>query len=253
MESLVALIPARAGSKRVAGKNVRPLGGHPLMAYSIAAALDSGVCASVIVSTDSEEYAAIAKHYGAEVPFMRPPAFAADSSADIDWVQHALRCLDATGRRYGAFAILRPTSPFRLPGTIQRAWNAFRGDQRADSLRAVEKCAQHPGKMWVIRGERLLPMMPFVTAQGNPWHSSPYQVLPEVYVQNASLEIARTDVARDRNTIAGETVMPFVTEGHEGFDINDSIDATVADQLVASGRAVLPVVRQPAWRLHGVS
>ena len=86
MPSAVALIPARQGSKRVPGKNIRPLGGHPVIAYTIAAALESGVFETVIVSTDSEETAAIARGYGAEVPFLRPPRFAGDTSPDIEWL-----------------------------------------------------------------------------------------------------------------------------------------------------------------------
>ena len=96
--SAVAFIPARLGSKRVPGKNIRPLAGHPMLAYSIAPAIDSGVFSSVIVSTDSEEIAAIARHYGAEVPFLRPAAFAGDTSPDIEWLEHALTELRAGGR-----------------------------------------------------------------------------------------------------------------------------------------------------------
>ena len=91
--SIVALIPARSGSKRVSDKNVRELAGHPFLAYSVAAALDSGVFDAVIVSTDSEEYARIGRHYGAEVPFLRPPEMATDTSPDIKFVEFTLRRL----------------------------------------------------------------------------------------------------------------------------------------------------------------
>src|SRR5688500_2192407 len=90
MPSAVALIPARHGSKRVPGKNVRALHGHPTIAYTIAPAIESGVFESVIVSTDSGEIAEIARHYGAEVPFLRPPAFASDTSPDIEWLEYTL-------------------------------------------------------------------------------------------------------------------------------------------------------------------
>ena len=155
---LVALVPARQGSKRVAGKNIRPLHGHPLIAYTIAAALDSGVCDRVIVSTDSEDIANIARHYGAEVPFLRPEAMASDRSPDIEWLEFTIAALEKNGDTFDCFALLRPTSPFRMPGTIQRAWQSFLADRSVDSLRAVEKCHEHPGKMWVIRGQRLLPL-----------------------------------------------------------------------------------------------
>src|SRR3954463_10058590 len=110
MASAVALIPARQGSKRVPGKNVRVLRGHPLLAYTIAPAIESGVFDAVIVSTDSEETAAIARHYGGEVPFLRPPAFATDTSPDIQWVEYTLRELEMRGRSWDAFSLLRPTS-----------------------------------------------------------------------------------------------------------------------------------------------
>ena len=135
---IVALIPARAGSKRVPDKNIRSLAGHPVMAYTIAAALDSGIFADVIVSTDSAHYAEIARYYGAEVPFLRPSELAGDVSPDIEWLTYTLKELEQAGRRYDCFSILRPTSPFRLPATIERAWRAFLAQDGVDSLPAVE-------------------------------------------------------------------------------------------------------------------
>jgi CMP-N-acetylneuraminic acid synthetase len=237
----VALIPARHGSKRVPGKNVRLLNGHPTLAYTIAPALESGVFQSVMVSTDSEEIADIARHYGAEVPFLRPAAFASDTSPDIEWLDYTLRLLAESGRHWDAFSLLRPTSPFRTAETIRRAWTLFTGQEGVDSLRAIEKCAQHPGKMWVVRGERMQPLLPYETG-GVPWHSTPYQALPPVYVQNASLEIAWTRVVLEKRSIAGDVLVPFVTEGYEGFDINDPTDWMVAERLIADGTAVLPAV-----------
>jgi CMP-N,N'-diacetyllegionaminic acid synthase len=244
--SAVALIPARLGSKRVPGKNVRALAGHPMLAYTIAPAIESGVFSSVIVSTDSEEIAAVARHYGAEVPFLRPAAFAGDTSPDIEWLEHLLTELRGAGRTWDAFSLLRPTSPFRTADMIRRAFARFVSQAGADSLRAVEKCTQHPGKMWVIRGDRMLPLLPFGPAE-QPWHSTPYQALPLVYVQNASLEIAWTRVVFERRTIAGDTIVPFVTEGYEGFDINDPYDWMVAERLIAEGAAALPSIQQPSY------
>ena len=241
--SVVALIPARQGSKRVPGKNVRVLGQHSLLAYSIAAAFESRVFEAVIVSTDSEEIADLARHYGAEVPFLRPAAFAGDTSPDIEWLDHLLKELKGKGRAWDCFSLLRPTSPFRSAATIARAWKLFMSQDGVDSLRAVEKCTQHPGKMWVVRGQRMVPLLPFGLAE-QPWHSTPYQALPVVYVQNASLEIAWTRVVIEQRSIAGEVLVPFVTEGYEGFDINDARDWIVAERLVADGAATLPRVTQ---------
>ena len=239
--SCVALIPARSGSKRVAAKNVRLLGGHPMLAYTIAAARESGVFESVIVSTDSEDIAAIARQYGAETPFLRPAEFSGDTSPDIEWLEYTLAMLASRGRTWDSFSLLRPTSPFRTAATIRRAWALFMSQDGVDSLRAVEKCAQHPGKMWILRGHRMFPLLPF-GPETQPWHSTPYQALPVVYVQNASLEIAWTRVVRETRSIAGDVLVPFLTEAYEGFDINDAYDWMVAERLLADGLVQLPAL-----------
>lgn len=235
----VAFIPARSGSKRVPNKNIRPLGGHPLLAYSVRTAIDSGVFDAVICATDSELYADVARHYGAEVPFLRAAAISGDQSPDIEWVVWMLTQLRKAGREFEIFSILRPTSPFRLPETVRRAWSLFIDDPRADSLRAIEKCKQHPGKMWVVRGTRMLPLLPFANGS-TPWHSSQYAALPKVYAQDASLEIAWSRVPLEQNSIAGEAVIPFVSQGHEGFDINEPEDWWMAERLLNVESTILP-------------
>ena len=239
--SVIGLIPARAGSKRIKDKNVRLLNGHPVLGYAIAAAQASGVFDAVLVSTDSEEYAAIARHYGAEVPFLRPPDMATATSPDFEWIEDTLTRLRAAGRSYDCFSILRPSSPLRQAETIRRAWAAFCGESGVDSLRAVEKCRQHPGKMWVVRGNRMMPLIPLTTA-AQPWHSMQYASLPEVHVQNASLEIAWCRVIFEQRTIAGAIVMPFMTEGLEGFDLNDPEDWWLLEHLLSTGEAALPPI-----------
>ena len=247
--TVVALIPARSGSKRVPDKNIRPLAEHPVLAYTISVALMSGVFTDVIVSTDSEQYAEIARYYGAEVPFLRPEKLAGDLSPDIEWIEYTLKRLQDGGRNYDCFSILRPTSPFRQPQTIRRAWTAFLADgMGVDSLRAVEKCQQHPGKMWVVRGKRMTPLLPLSPPE-LPWHSSQYQSLPEVYVQNASLEIAWTRVVFDLRTIAGSVIMPFFTQGYEGFDVNSPYDWKLAEELLHSQEAELPAIKQEPLKL----
>jgi CMP-N,N'-diacetyllegionaminic acid synthase len=244
--SAVALIPARAGSKRVPHKNIAPLNGHPLIAYTICAARQSGVFDAVIVSTDSEAYAAIARHYGAEIPFLRPVQFAGDTSPDIEWVTYTLQQLVGQGRRYEAFSLLRPTSPCRKPETIRRAWAQFVEERDVDSLRAVEKCEQHPGKMWIVDGKRMTPF----AHQGDgpaPYHSTQYAALPPVYVQNASLEIAWTRVPLEMGTIAGGVLTPFLTEGDEGFDVNRPRDWRLLEMALERGEATLPEIDRPPY------
>jgi len=244
--SLVGLVPARSGSKRILGKNVRRLGGHPLVAYTIVAALRSEVCDAVVVSTDSDEIAAIADYYGAEVPCLRPAGLAGDLSPDVEWVRFTIDTLASAGRTFGFFSILRPTSPLRQPETIRRAWTEFRSDPGADSLRAVELCRQHPGKMWSLDGDRIRPLLDDHGAKP-PWHSRPYQALPPVYVQNASLEIARHNVLFDSETIAGNVVRPFHCRGTEGFDLNDESDWLLLERFVANGSVRLPEISLAPW------
>lgn len=250
--SLVALIPARAGSKRVVNKNVRTLDGHPLIAYTIASAQESGLFDAVMVSTDADRIAAVAGHYGAEVPFLRPPEFGADQSPDIEWLEHMLGKLRAEGRDWDCFALLRPTSPFRTASTLARAWGEFVAEgAEVDSLRAVEKTPVHPGKMWLVRGRRMVPAVTRIgdqhSSENPPWHSTPYQALPPVYSQNASLEIAWSRVVFQTRNIAGNVIVPFLTAGEEGFDINDEIDWSVAEELIRRGAAELPHVPTAPW------
>ena len=242
----VAFIPARSGSKRVPNKNIKPLNGHPLLAYTIRAAIDCGIFDAVICATDSPYYAEIATHYGAEVPFLRSSDISSDKSPDIEWVVWMLNQLKDLGRTYEIFSILRPTSPFRKVETIQRAWEFFMADSNADSLRAIEKCQQHPGKMWVVRNQRMTPVMPFANG-GTPWHSSQYAALPEIYIQNASLEIAWSRIALEQNTIAGESIIPFVSLDNEGFDINNPIDWLIAEHYLSAKEACLPIIKIPPF------
>jgi N-acylneuraminate cytidylyltransferase len=228
----------------VPGKNVRPLAGHPLIAYSIAAARESARFDAIVVSTDSPQIAEVAEHYGAQVPGLRPAELATSTSPDIDWVRLALRQLDEAGPGPELFSILRPTSPFRTGATIARAFDALLalGD-RADSIRAVRKCREHPGKMWVIGDELMDPLLP-QPPEPPPLHSRQYQALPEVYVQDSSLEVAWTRAATEQGSISGQRVAPFLTEGAEGFSIDYEEDWARAESWAASGEARLPAVEQ---------
>jgi CMP-N,N'-diacetyllegionaminic acid synthase len=238
--TVVGLVPAKGTSLRVAGKNARPLAGHPLIAYTIASAREAGLFTEIVVSTDSPELAEISRRYGATV-LDRPSAFATPMSPDIDWVLHAMN-----GRTEDVFAILRPTSPFRSAQTIRRAWLRLNelGD-RADSIRAVQRCRQHPAKMWRIEGELMRPVLERPD-EGTSWHSMQTQSLPEVWAQDSSLEMAwRRVLEGERPSIAGERIAPFFTEGAEGLSIDYPEDFERAELLLGRGAAELPRVLEP--------
>ncbi|QGY39007.1 acylneuraminate cytidylyltransferase family protein [Pseudodesulfovibrio cashew] len=242
MNKPVALIPARAQSKRIPRKNIRQLGGHPLLAYTIAAALGSGIFSDVIVSTECQKIAEVARSYGAHVPFLRPEAYSADLSPDIDWVRHALLYLAERGTLPDYYFLLRPTNPFRQSETIVRAWEAMKKSPWASSLRAVQKCHEHPYKMWKIQDGGLQPLFVNPDEGATPWHSTPYQSLPEIFVQNASLEIAKTSLPLMKGVIAEAPMVPFVSEGYEGFDLNFPMDWELAELMVNKGVVRLPTV-----------
>ncbi len=244
----VALIPARAGSKRVKDKNIRDLGGFPCMAYTIICARLSGVFDAIVLSTDSERYAEIGRQFGAEAPFLRPLEMAGSDSPDIEWVRYTLQELAKAGRYFDCFSVMRPTSPFRRPEKVKEAFEYFVRQKGVDSLRAVEPVTQHPGKMWVIRGERILPLLPFSRPDDTPWHSSQSNTLPRIYVQNASLELAWSHVPLEMGTIAGETVLPWVTEAFDGFDINSETDWQEAEHILRNNPAILEMVHRAQAR-----
>jgi N-acylneuraminate cytidylyltransferase len=239
----IALIPARAGSKRVENKNLYRLNGHPLIAYTISAAIDSGIFEKIFVSTESAEYAEISKHYGADVEFLRPKDYATDESPDIEWVEFSLRELSKRGQNFDYFSILRPTSPLRTSSTIQRAFGEFLSDESVDSLRAVELCTQHPGKMWRIVDNRLVPVMARQDS-GVDWFSSPTQTLPEIWVQNASLEFAHVSCVLNERSITGKAILPFKTKFPEGLDINRPEDIARVEGLVSQSAESLPRIKQ---------
>jgi CMP-N,N'-diacetyllegionaminic acid synthase len=238
MPSVIALIPARSGSERVRDKNVRPLAGHPLLAYAIATARGSGIFDRIVCSTDSTKIADVAQRYGAEVPFLRPTELATSTSPDIEWIRHALEHLED---RYDLFAIVRATNPFRGPGVLQRGLEQLLATPEADSIRAVELVKQHPGKMWVLEGKTMRPLLD-QSHLDVAWHAGQYQALPEIYVQNSALEIAWTRVVSQTGTREGRVLAPFLTVGHEGFNIDDEDDWERARRLLEAGEVSLPDV-----------
>lgn len=244
MPSAVALIGARGGSERVPGKNVRRLAGHPLLAYAIETARQSGVFERVVVSTDNEPIAKVARWYGADVPALRPDEYATSTSPDIEWIAWMLPRLE---EHYDLFAIVRATNPFRGPDVIRRGLEQLLATHEADSIRAVERVKQHPGKMWVL--DELGRLMRPLLDQSHldvAWHAGQYPALPPVYVQNSALEIAWTRVVGATGTREGRVVAPFLTEGFEGLNIDDEDDFVRAEELIASGRAQLPYIeREP--------
>ena len=245
---VLALIPARGGSKSIPRKNLLPIAGQPLIAHSIAQALASRHITRTIVSTDDEEIARVARACGAGVPFMRPAAIAGDRSTDFEVFQHALAWLrDREGYACACVVHLRPTGPVRRVERIDEAIAAFLANGEADSLRSVTTPSQTPYKMWRMRGAYLEPCL---TASSIPEaHSQPRQALPEVFWQNGYVDIVRPSVILERQSICGDRVLPFVM--HETI-----YELDYPEQIARAEEALLrlqrgeplhdePVVRDP--------
>lgn len=206
---ILALIPARGGSKGIPRKNLLSIAGRPLIAYSIEHALASRHITRVVVSTDDEEIAEVARAHGAEVPFMRPSEYAADDSTDLDVFRHALTTLN-TQHGYSCECVvhLRPTGPVRQPARIDEAIESFLQHPAADSLRSVTTPAHTPYKMWRMRDGFLEPLL-LVEGVAEPY-CEPRQRLPQVYWQNGYVDIIRPRAILEMGLMAGRRILPFV-------------------------------------------
>jgi N-acylneuraminate cytidylyltransferase len=234
----LALIPARGGSKSIPRKNIRPFAGHPLIAYSIAAALAAETVTRVLVSTDDAEIAAVARGYGAETPFLRPDEFSQDNTPDLPVFQHTLRWLaDNESYRPEIVVQLRPTSPLRRVWHIDQAVSRLIEHPQADAIRTVCVPFQNPFKMWRIGADGF--MQPLLQGEFREPYNLPRQVLPEVYWQTGYVDAARADTILTKNSMTGERILPLVIDPSEWIDIDTPDDWRRAERLLESGELSL--------------
>lgn len=239
---VLALIPARGGSKSVPRKNVLPIGGKPLIAHSIEHALSCSLVTRTIVSTDDDEIAGVAARHGAEVPFRRPAEYATDTATDIEVFLHALRWLSRVERYRPELVVhLRPTTPVRRVALIERAISAMLADPGADALRSVNLAEQTPYKMWRIEGGALVPLLSIPGC--SEAHSMPRQELPEVFWQNGYVDIVRPRTVMELSSMCGKRVLPFVVE-------EAIADLDYPDQIPELERAVVNFQTNPEPELR---
>ena len=242
----IALIPAREGSVRIPGKNIKPLNGIPLIAYSIRSAISSDLFSEVIVSTDSPEIAKISRYWGASVPSLRPTEYASSTSSDIEWVMHAVKELISIPQEEVEFiAILRPTNPLRSVDTLRSAMKKIKRSTWADSLRAMEVTQFHPGKMWRVNND--MEATPYLDQSNEaiPTHNRPTQSLEQLWIQNASLEITRLSSVLTSKSISGKKVMGYQMPEFEGFDLNTPLDWMLLEALIREKPELIPDLGQP--------
>ncbi len=236
MSQVLTLIPARGGSKSIPRKNIRPFAGHPLIAYSIAAGLCAETVTRVIVSTDDDEIAAVARHYGAETPFLRPDEYSQDNTPDLPVFQHALNWLEEhEGYRPEIVVHLRPTSPFRRVSHIDEAVYRLMARPEADAVRTVCVPFQNPFKMWRIEPDGF--MRPLGVELGIPHepYNQPRQMLPEVYWQTGYVDVAWSDTILVKDSMTGERILPLIIDPSQWIDIDSADDWRRAERLLESG------------------
>jgi len=226
-KDVLALIPARSGSKSIPHKNVRVFAGKPLMAHSIEQARNCPLISRVIVSTDSEEYATIARTYGAETPFLRPAEISGDASTDLETLRHALRWLAANEAGVPELLVhLRPTHPNRTPGQIGEAIELLRSHPEWDSVRSVVPAPDTPYKMWSLREGGLLD--PVIKTDIAEAHSRPRQTLPATYLQNACIDVIRSRTILEKGLIAGTSIGAYLMDTFHDIDTPAQLAAAEA-------------------------
>ncbi|MBQ4231799.1 MAG: acylneuraminate cytidylyltransferase [Lachnospiraceae bacterium] len=225
---VLAIIPARCGSRSVPDKNIRNMAGRPMLAYSIEHGLKSELINRVIVSTDSEKYADIAREHGAEVPFIRPAEYATDTSLDYDVFKHALDYLrDNEGYEPDIVVQLRPTYPIRDVNDINEMIKILSEDEEADSVRAVAPAKEIPYKMWKKDENGVL--TPFVTDIPE-CYNMPRQELPKVFYQNASIDVLRPRAIYESHSMTGKKTLGYVMK--RNFDIDTEEDFLRAERYI---------------------
>ncbi len=225
MTEILALIPARGGSKGIPRKNIRSFAGYPLIAWSIAAAKQAACVTRVIVSTDDEEIAAVAREYGAETPFLRPAEFAQDQTTDLPVFEHALQWLEENENYQPEIVIqLRPTSPIRPKDCVDSAVKILMEHEDADCVRGVVPAGQNPHKMWRFAGEDQ-PMKPLLEVDGiaEPYNA-PRQILPPVYWQTGHIDAIRVATIKQKHSLTGDVIYPLVIDPRYTVDIDTLSD-----------------------------
>jgi len=237
---VLAIIPARGGSKGLLNKNILSVNNHPLIAYSIAAGLQTPSICRVICSTDSEKIAKIASSYGAEVPFLRPSELAQDTSNDIETFIHALTWLKDKEQYSPDLVIqLRPTSPIRYIKDIEKGIHLMLENPGADSLRGISVPGTTPYKMWTISKNGFMEPLLKLADLAEPYNQ-PRQILPEVWAQTGTLEVIRTKTITKTNSMTGNIILPLVIDEECYVDIDSSKSLALAEIIIRETNCVKP-------------
>jgi N-acylneuraminate cytidylyltransferase len=243
---ILALIPARGGSKGIPRKNIRLFAGQPLIAYSIAAGLQAQMKMRVVVTTDDEEIAGVARSCGAETPFLRPAELAQDRTTDLPVFQHALRWLALHENYHPEVVVhLRPTTPIRPPDLVDRSVELLLAHPEADSVRGITLAHQNPFKMWLMDGEDK-PIHPVTSVPGiEEPYNSPRQILPIAYAHTGLIDTIRPATILELNSMSGRTILPILFDPGYDADLDTLEDWKEAEKRVLQDRPKIVWPGQP--------
>ncbi len=227
---ILGLIPARGGSKGVPGKNIKPLAGKPLIAYTIEQANDALLLEKTILSTDDEKIAEVARNYGLEVPFMRPEALAQDHSGSLEVVQHALDFMESQGEVYDAVCLLQVTSPYRPQGVIDDAIRMF-VQERPDALVSVRKVPDEFNPHWTFEIEKNNRLK---ISTGEKKIIPRRQELPPAYHRDGAIYITSAETIRNKGSLLGDDIVAFPIESPELINIDTMEDWEKAESFYVS-------------------
>ncbi|MDP3794500.1 MAG: acylneuraminate cytidylyltransferase family protein [bacterium] len=233
LPKVLGIVGARSGSKSIPHKNIRALLGKPLLAWIIEAAKRSPYVTRLILSTDSPEYAAIGRQYGAETPFLRPAEFASDTATDMDYLSHAASWLE-TNEGWVPDIILRlpPTSPLCATESINACIEHLINDSEATSARTITTAPKHPYKLWQIQGEQLLPFIPKeVTGFAEPSGMARQFYSPAAY-SHVDVIAVRRDTLMEHGLLTGPKVRYHVLKKEDAIDIDTEHDFLLAEILL---------------------
>jgi len=220
MKKIIAIVPARSGSKGIPNKNILPYKGKPLIAHAIQQGLNSKYINKVVVSTDSLEYRDISLKYGAEVPYLRPLDISLDYSTDYEFFMHHINWIKNQNLNFPDLIVhLRPTYPSRRVSDIDAAISQFlKYYDEIDSLRSVIKAQISPFKMWKISDSLIKPILPINSIKEA--YNMPRQLLDDIYWQNACIDIVKVSTLINMKSVSGEKIMPYIMSEDENLDID---------------------------------
>jgi CMP-N-acetylneuraminic acid synthetase len=233
---VLGIVTARGGSKGIPRKNIIPLRGKPLLAYTAEAALASRRLSRTVLSTDDEEIARVGREWGLETPLLRPPELARDDTPTLPVLQHMVRALEAAGDCFDAVLTLQPTNPLRRPSDIDGAIELIENTGADSVISFVDVGEKHPARMKYIDEENRVITPEFA----EKFEGQPRQQLSKVYLREGSIYLTRRDVLMKQNSLMGRDCRAWIVSEHRACNVDTAFDLFLVEQILSREAAYAP-------------